>query len=97
MITDNDAVTLQQFDRRTARVEAMRLDYLEDLVIARRWGEKYGLQSHIAGGRVLILWRDPDVLVSASLGQWLTFTPATGAFEVYDDDEFRTAHNAVTE
>ena len=84
---------MQQFDRRSARVEAMRLNDVADLRAAFAWLRFHGVTSSVdpptlrAKGRGILI---------ARLGQWLTFTPASGAFEVYDDDEFKTAHNAVT-
>lgn len=97
MITDNDAVRLQQFDRRSARVEAMRLDDVAAVYEAHQWVRAHGLPGWPGNlGETLYIWGPGGTYVEAHLGQWLTFDPATGAFEVYDDGEFQTAHNAVT-
>ena len=75
-------MTLQQFQRRSARVEAMRLDSVADLAHAGYWLEAHGIPNVPQGAHLYIYSLGQPTL--ARLGQWLTYDPATGAFEVHD-------------
>jgi hypothetical protein len=79
-------LTALHFTRQAARVQAMWLADVDALEAAATWMADRGAFAWI-DGRILRAADGHEGALIARVGQWLTWDPATGFFDVVDGDD----------